>query len=72
MNPLHKISFTLLIIGGLNWGLEAFDYNVIYMIFGSGSISMLIYVLVGLAAIYEIISHKSLCRNCAPSASGQM
>jgi len=64
---LHRLTFVLLIIGGLNWLLAAFNYNVVDMVFGAGStLAMVIYILVGLSAIYEIFSHKSLCRNCSP------
>ena len=62
------IAFTLLIIGGLNWLLDAFDYNVVDMIFGmGGSVAKAIYVLVGLSAIWEVITHKSNCKLCGGS-----
>lgn len=75
---MHKISFILLIIGGLNWllvGLTGWDIGNIFG--GQGAIiSRIIYVLVGLAAIIEVFSHKKLCRNCnaggAPMAQGMM
>ncbi|KKR45599.1 MAG: hypothetical protein A3G47_03420 [Candidatus Zambryskibacteria bacterium RIFCSPLOWO2_12_FULL_39_45] len=67
---LHKITFILLIIGGLNWGLEALGYNLVDWVFGMDStIAMVVYLLVGLSAVYEIVSHKGLCRNCS---QGQM
>jgi uncharacterized membrane protein YuzA (DUF378 family) len=60
---MHKVAFVLLIIGGLNWLLEAFSYGL-----GSWGIPAMIvkiiYVLVGLAAIYEIFTHKKNCRDC--------
>ena len=66
MKFLHMIAFCLLIVGGLNWLLVAFNYNLVEMIFGSGStLSMLIYVLVGLSAIYEVVMHKKQCKVCA-------
>ena len=72
MKSLHTVTFIILIIGGLNWGLDALHYNVISMIFGE-SLSRLIFLLVGLSAIYEIASHKRLCRQCAPDKmAGQM
>ena len=51
---MFKTSLALLIIGGLNWLLVGlFDYNLVNAIFGSVSvIERIIYVLVGLAAIY--------------------
>ncbi|MDD5357446.1 MAG: DUF378 domain-containing protein [Candidatus Pacebacteria bacterium] len=64
MKGLHKISFILLIIGGLNWliiGLIGTDY--VMQILG-GSIARIVYILVGLSAIAEIVNHKSLCKSC--------
>ena len=70
MKAFHKIAFILLLVGGLNWLLVAFGYNLVDSIFGSGSsISTLIYILVGVSAISEIVAHKSLCRNCAPGGN---
>jgi uncharacterized protein len=72
MKVLHKIAFILLVIGGLNWLLVAFDYNLVDMIFGNGSsIAMIVYVLVGLSALYLIFTHKSDCKNCTVSSGGQ-
>ena len=59
------VTWILLVIGGLNWGLTAFGWNVVDMIFGMGStISMIIYILVGLSALYEIFNHKNTCKAC--------
>lgn len=64
---MHKITFTLLIIGGLNWGLEAFGYGLGNYL--PAGLMMIVYVLVGLSALYEIFSHKGYCRNCAPQGA---
>ncbi len=61
---IHTITFILLIIGGLNWGLEAAGYGIGNYI--PSGLATLIYVLVALSALYEIFSHKGLCRNCNP------
>ncbi|AFC99742.1 hypothetical protein Mtc_0987 [Methanocella conradii HZ254] len=56
-DPLLIISAILLIIGGLNWLVVAFGVNVVEAIFGPVSTSILtrlIYILVGLAAIYML------------------
>ncbi len=65
MKYLHIVSFILLVVGGLNWLLYAFNWNLVNMIFGSipGG-EQTVYVLVGLAAIYEVATHKSNCRDC--------
>jgi uncharacterized membrane protein YuzA (DUF378 family) len=64
------VAFILLVIGGLNWGLTAFGYNVVDMLLGAGStFAMFVYVLVGLSAVYEAVTHKANCKACM--ASGQ-
>jgi len=68
MKAIHIIAFILLVIGGLNWLLVAFGWNLVEMVFGSGStLTMLIYILVGLAAIVEIFTHKKNCKMCSGS-----
>lgn len=67
MKTLHAIAFILLVIGGLNWGLTALGYNVVEMVLGSGTLTQAVYILVGLSAIYEVLTHKRNCRMCNPS-----
>lgn len=71
MKALHMIAFILLVIGGLNWlliGLGGFaggDWNVVHLVLGSiPMLEWLVYVLVGLSAIYEVVTHKQTCRMC--------
>ncbi|HTJ99226.1 MAG TPA: DUF378 domain-containing protein [Bordetella sp.] len=56
VTPLDWIALVLAIIGGLNWGLVgAFNFDLVAAIFGAGStIARLVYILVGLAALYLI------------------
>lgn len=50
------IAMILVIVGGLNWGLVgALDFNLVTTLFGPGLIANIIYILVGLAAIYMLI-----------------
>jgi uncharacterized membrane protein YuzA (DUF378 family) len=58
------IAFILLVIGGLNWLLVAFGWNLVSAIFGAGVLAQIIYILVGLSALYEIFTHKKNCRTC--------
>lgn len=65
MKAVHIIAFVLLVIGGLNWLLFAFGWNLVSTIFGAGStLSMIIYILIGLSAIYEALMHGKNCRTC--------
>lgn len=54
---LDKIALTILIIGGINWGsVGIFQFDLVAWIFSgqTGIVSRVIYVLVGLAAIWCI------------------
>jgi uncharacterized membrane protein YuzA (DUF378 family) len=54
MKALNLTTLCLIIIGGLNWGIIGLtDFNVVSWIFGG--FSRVIYVLVGLAALYQIV-----------------
>jgi len=57
MSSLDWITRILVIIGGLNWGLVGlFRYNLVSAIFGEASTATnIVYILVGLAALYELI-----------------
>ena len=58
MKALHVTAFTLLVIGGLNWLLVGFGWNLVDYLFGMGSVvSKIIYILVGLSAIVELFVH---------------
>ncbi len=68
MKALHAIAFILVVIGGLNWGLVgAFDYNLVALI--GGVVERVVYILVGLSALYLVFTHKSACKNCSSSSS---
>lgn len=67
MKAMHMVTFLLLVVGGLNWllvGLLKWDVG---MIFGGQEniISRIVYILVGLSALFEIFTHKSTCKMCA-------
>lgn len=71
------LSFILVIIGALNWGLVGLggfagsDWNVVHMILGSWpTVEWLVYVLVGVGAISLVATHKKDCRYCGVSGSG--
>jgi hypothetical protein len=75
MKSLHMVTFILLVVGGVNWGLVGLggfmgsNWNVVGMLLGSWpQVEMLVYLLVGLAAVYELVVHKKLCRQCGSGA----
>lgn len=57
MRILNLIAFILLVIGGLNWLLVGlFGFDLVAWAFGATIISSIIYVLVGLSALWLIFS----------------
>ncbi len=56
MRALNAIALLLLIIGGINWGLSgAANYNLVESIFRGGTtITKVIYVMMGIAALWSI------------------
>ncbi len=65
MKALHMVTFILLVVGGLNWLLVAFNFNLVTTLLGEGStLATAVYILVGLSAIYEVVGHKKNCKAC--------
>ncbi len=65
MSAIDYIAMALLIIGGLNWAMVGlFDVDVVATLFGAGSpASRLIYVLVGISALYSIWTAAKMGRH---------
>jgi len=57
MKAINIITLILLIVGGLNWGLVGlFQFDLVAALFGAGSgLSRLVYVLVGLSALWQLV-----------------
>ena len=73
MKTVHIIAFILLVIGGLNWLLFAFGWNLVSAIFGAGSVlAMIIYILIGLSALWELATHSKNCKTCTTRSMAAM
>lgn len=66
---MHKLAFVLLVVGGLNWLLVGLlGWDISRFLGGMDStLSRVVYIVVGLAAIYEVAMHKGNCKACSPS-----
>lgn len=65
MKAIHMIAWILVIIGGLNWLIIGlFKVNLVDDL--GSTLARIIYILVGLSALYEIFTHKANCRMCNP------
>ncbi len=62
LDALDWIAMTLMVIGGINWGLIGlFDVDLVGALFGRMSaLSRIIYTLVGLSALYSIYTSSKL------------
>jgi uncharacterized membrane protein YuzA (DUF378 family) len=63
---LHMVTFTLLVVGGINWGLAIWGWDIANWGLGD-TLVKIIYGLVALSALYELFTHGRRCRACNPS-----
>lgn len=64
LNTLDWIALILVIVGGLNWGLVGiFGFDLVAYLFGFMSwFSRLVYILVGLSALYLLVISPKLAK----------
>ena len=66
MRTIDIVAAVLLVVGGLNWGLVGVgNFNLVAALFGTTIIANIVYILVGLAALYQIFSVKAIQRRWA-------
>ena len=70
MKILNVLTLVLVIVGGLNWGLVGlFGFDLVAALFGAASImSRLVYVLVGLSAVWQILPLSKALATDEPAA----
>lgn len=74
LRTLDVVVASLLVIGGLNWGLWGlFELDLIAVIFGSSTAigAKVVYAIVGVAALYQVASLRAIQRrwNVRPSVA---
>jgi hypothetical protein len=67
---LHKLTYVLVIVGALNWGLVGlFGFNLVSTLFGySATVENLVYILVGVSAVAELMNHGRCCSDCCSTS----
>lgn len=65
MGAIDWLAMTLLVVGGLNWGLVGlFNFDLVAALFGQMSaLSRIVYTAVGLSALYSIYTSSKLVGN---------
>ncbi|MCE9541640.1 DUF378 domain-containing protein [Candidatus Kaiserbacteria bacterium] len=79
MKSIHMVAWILVMIGAVNWGLVGIggfmgtNLNVVNLILGSWPmVEWVVYVLVGASAVYEIVKHKGMCKECSAGMPSSM
>lgn len=64
---MHMLLFTLAMVGALNWGLVGLlDVNLVEMLLGAWPLLVkLVYILVGVSAVYIFATHMNDCKICS-------
>ncbi len=62
LKSIDCITYTLIIIGALNWGLVGFfGFNLVAAIFGQMTVAArVVYAVVGVAALYDLLAIRSM------------
>lgn len=57
MNTVDWVAWTLVVVGAINWGLVGVaNLNLVETVFGVGSLSQVVYLLVGVSGLYMLWS----------------
>ncbi|MDP3941892.1 MAG: DUF378 domain-containing protein [bacterium] len=67
MKALHMLAFILVVVGGVNWGLWGLmNLNLVNLLFSSmPGVERLLYIFVGLSAVYLAATHMNDCKTCS-------
>lgn len=70
MKKLDVVAAVLLVVGGLNWGLVgAAHFDLVATLFGDTSaLSRIVYLLVGLSALYQAAQWRGIQRRWLDTA----
>lgn len=63
MKYINFLALTVLIVGGLNWGLIGlFNFDLVATLFGGATswLSRTVYTLVGLSAVYSLMFYSRI------------
>ena len=66
MKALHAVTFVLVVVGAINWGLIGLlNLNLVHNLLGSISgLETLVYVLVGASGVVLLATHAKDCKMC--------
>jgi uncharacterized membrane protein YuzA (DUF378 family) len=70
MRTLDVVAAILVVVGALNWGLVGlFQFDLVAAIFGDAAVlSRIVYVVVGLAGLFQVVQWKAIQRRWGSAA----
>jgi uncharacterized membrane protein YuzA (DUF378 family) len=73
MKSMDVLFASLLVVGGLNWGLVGlFNFDLVATVLGSMSaLSRVVYIVVGISAVYQAMQWKAIQRRWGLAAAGR-
>ena len=69
MKVVHVIAFILVVIGGLNWLLVGLVSGWDLATYITATVAKVVYILVGLSAIWLAVTHGKDCKGCSTPAT---
>jgi uncharacterized protein len=75
MRALNLITLLLIIVGGINWLLVGIaDFDLVAALFGGqqAMLSKIVYILVGLSALYQLVPFSKALSIGEPMAEGRV
>jgi uncharacterized protein len=68
MKKLDVLAMVLVVVGALNWGLVgAFHFNLVTALFGATVVSSIVYILVGVAGVYQVAQWQAMHNRWHPA-----
>lgn len=72
MKVVKMFAHILVLVGALNWGLAVLGFNLVYLVLGGmPAVEQVVYILVGLSAVYLLVT-TSEWRGGGSSSGGSM
>ncbi|MDC7788310.1 DUF378 domain-containing protein [Rhodoplanes sp. TEM] len=71
MKAINLVTLLLVIVGGVNWGLVGlFQFDLVAALFGgqSAALSRIVYVLVGVSALWQLVPFSKAISSDEPYA----
>lgn len=66
MKILHMVSFALVVVGAINWGLVGLlQFNLVNTVLGATGLENIVYILVGASGVVLAFTHMQDCKACA-------